>query len=72
MKLTPHEVLEEALASEVGCVVQTSDPRALRLSLTALRSKEIRYLPLTFIISPHNPANELWVVKKVDPYGLAI
>ena len=56
--------LYEALASDFGIVVETSDPERLRQKLYAVRKDNIDFEPLAFIISPTNPQAELWIVRK--------
>lgn len=56
--------LYEALSSEVGIRLQTSDPERLRQKLYALRKQDEDLKALSFVISPTNPTAELWIVKE--------
>lgn len=61
---TPTEVCFEAMASEDGVVVKTATPSKYRQQLYAAIRKNPDFAPLGVYISPTNPNNELWVVKK--------
>lgn len=56
--------LYAALASEHGIVLHTEDPEALKRKLYPLRKQDPRLEELSICTSPHNPATELWLVKK--------
>jgi hypothetical protein len=59
------EFLIEALASEFGIIVKSLDPIALRAKLYPLRKDDPEYHCLGFVISPTNPSEDLWIIKKV-------
>lgn len=60
--------LYDALAEERGLVILTDSPEALRQKLYALR---VKFAPtfddLSFVISPSNPDDQLWIMKKHQP-----
>lgn len=57
--------LYDALASERGIVVLTDSPERLRQKLYSLRSEHApTFTDLSFVISPTNPTDQLWIVKK--------
>lgn len=57
--------LYDALAKPLGLKVLTDDPERLRQRLYALRKENApTFDDLSFIISPTNPSDQLWIVKK--------
>lgn len=60
--------LYDALAEERGLVILTDSPEQLRQKLYTLRKQ---YAPtfddLSFVISPSNPDDQLWIMKKHQP-----
>lgn len=60
------EYLYEALASEAGKVIVTSDVEKLRQNLYKARREALdpELDQLALIPSPTNPTGELWIVKK--------
>ena len=60
------ELLVEALSSPLGIKVKTSDPLKLRQQLYVLRSGDPDCLCLSFVVSPSNPDDELWIVRRSD------
>lgn len=69
MNLNLIELLYEALHSEVGIIVQTSDVEKLRQKLYPLRKESEELQVLSFIVSPTNPNSELWIVKNGERKG---
>lgn len=65
-KLPVLELLYEALNSEFGIIVKTSDPVALKQKLYAARreSGDEALLSLTFATSRTSPDTEIWIVRK--------
>jgi hypothetical protein len=59
------EFLIDALASEFGIIVKSLDPIALRAKLYPLRKDDAEFMQLGFVISPTNPDEDLWIIKKV-------
>jgi len=60
-----HELvtlLFEALAAPVGRKVTSNNPGKLRQRLYVVRKLDPSFLPLSFVISPHDPENELWII----------
>lgn len=57
------ELLYAALHSTYGIIVSSRDPEKLRQKLYPLRKEDPSLLPLSFIISPLNPREDLWIVK---------
>lgn len=57
------ELLYAALHSTHGIIVSSRDPEKLRQKLYPLRKEDPSLLPLSFIISPLNPREDLWIVK---------
>lgn len=55
--------LYEALASDHGLRLHTSNPERLRAKLYTLRKQDEDFKTLSFVISPTNPGAELWIVK---------
>lgn len=60
---SPMEILYAAYRSELGILVQTSDPEKLRQKLYAERKKDPDLQCLSFRISPYNPEAELFILK---------
>lgn len=59
-------MLYEALSTELGVIIQCDDPQAAIRKLEALRkeSNDPDLSVLTFQLSPVNPGNEVWLVKR--------
>lgn len=59
-------LLYSALASQCGIVVYSDDPMKLRQRLYAVRRDlaDPDLLGLSFLESPTNPAEHLWIVKQ--------
>ena len=55
-------LLESALASEHGIVVDTDSVERLRAALYPIRARHEEYACLSFCPSPVNP-DQLWIVK---------
>ena len=64
MQPDPLEILYEAYRSELGIVVQTSDPEKLRQRFYAVRKADPDLACLSFRISPTSPESELFIIKK--------
>lgn len=62
--LTPTEILFEAMASEEGLRIRVEAPTKFRQQLYAAQRKNPLFSELSFHISPINPNNEIWIVKK--------
>ena len=62
-ELTLISLLYEALAADIGIVVETSDPDRLRQRLYAERKKSLEFDQLSFVISPMN-SKDLWILNK--------
>lgn len=62
-------LLYEALAADYGIVVVTNNPEQLRAKLYPLRKQDPDLEVLSFVISPANPAAELWIVKRGPDEG---
>lgn len=62
-ELTLISLLYEALAADIGIVVETSDPERLRQRLYAERKKSLEFDQLSFVISPMN-SKDLWILNK--------
>ena len=60
-------LLYEALASDFGIKVLTAEPLVLRARLYVERKKQPIFESLSFVLSPTDPDNELWIVKKSVP-----
>lgn len=58
----------DAMRSPFGVVVQTEDPERLRQRLYALRKDYPDLAILAFVISPTNPATDLWILR-TKPHG---
>lgn len=57
--------LYDALAAPIGLVILTDNPERLRQRLYSLRSENApTFDNLSFVISPTNPTDQLWIVKK--------
>jgi hypothetical protein len=67
------ELLYEALASEWGIAVETSDPDRLKQRLYAERRKaaDPALDALSLVTSPFNPGGELWIVNRSNDDGEA-
>jgi hypothetical protein len=62
--------LYDALAQPRGIVVKTSSPERLRQKLYDLRKTHAPvFEDLTFLVSPSNPDDQLWIIKKHQPRG---
>ena len=59
-----RDLLLQALASEHGIIIRTPDPLRLRQKLYPLKKEDACFICLSFVLSPTNPDNELWVVKR--------
>jgi hypothetical protein len=57
------ELLLQALGSEHGIVVRTPEPLRLRQKLYPLKKEDPSFICLSFVLSPTDPDNELWIVK---------
>ena len=58
------ELLYRAYNSELGIVVETTDPERLRQRLYAERKKDPDLACLSFNISPTHPQSQLLIVKR--------
>lgn len=58
------ELLAEALRSERGIAVTTSDASRLRQRLYKARKEDPAFANLSFNTSPNYPETELWIMKK--------
>lgn len=56
--------LYAALNAEYGVKITTSNPVQLRQKFYALKRDNPEFEELAFLISPTDPENELWVIKK--------
>jgi len=67
-KVPVLELLYEALRSELGIIVATSDPTALKQKLYAARREadDPQLDSLSFVTSRTNPDREIWIVRKPD------
>jgi hypothetical protein len=63
MSLELIEILYAAVHADLGVCVETDDPERLRQKLYPMRKENPDFLPLSFIISPLNPA-DLWIIKQ--------
>jgi hypothetical protein len=68
VNLDHAEFLYQALASEYGIVIQTSDVDRLRQKLYPLRKENSIFECLAFVISPFN-GKDLWIIKQGVPNG---
>jgi len=57
------ELLYEALAEEIGVIVETNSPDRLRQKLYAIR-KEDKALKVISLVTVPNKPTELWLIKK--------
>lgn len=57
------EFLFEALKSELGVVVQSSDPIRFRNKLYETKRQDDQFACLSFFVSPIKPETDLWIVK---------
>ena len=62
-ELSDLDMLYEALGSEVGIIVRSDNPQALRGRLYKLRRENSDLAPIAILTSPTDDA-ELWIVKK--------
>src|SRR5882672_11891132 len=51
-------LLLEAQQREIGIVVESDDPLALRMALYRERGKTAEFLELSFVLSPDNPKTD--------------
>jgi len=58
------EMLYAAYRSELGVIVDTTDPERLRQKLYAERKKDPDLKCLSFRISPTSPESQLFIIKK--------
>lgn len=58
------ELLYRAYNSPKGIAVTTTSPERLRQKLYAVRKADKDLSCLSFTLSPHDPAGELWIVRK--------
>lgn len=57
--------LYDALAQPKGLVILTDDPERLRQKLYEIRRANApTFDDISFVISPTNPSDQLWLVKK--------
>jgi hypothetical protein len=63
------ELLYEALNSEAGIIVETPAPLLLRAKLYPLIHSDPTLSCISLVISPTNPENHLWLVRKPDAQG---
>lgn len=56
-------LLLEAQQREIGIVVESDDPLALRMALYKERGKTAEFLEFSFVLSPDNPKTELWILR---------
>lgn len=60
------ELMFDALTNPLGVVVETNSPERLRQRLYKIRTDQApTFDNLAFVISPTEPDNQLWIVKKV-------
>ena len=59
-----EDLLLQALNSEHGIAVKTSEPERLRQKLYKVKKSDVIYIPLSFVLSPTSPKDELWIVKR--------
>jgi hypothetical protein len=65
LQLTPlNDLLFQALSSDYGIVVTTSDPIGLRAKLYPVRAKDAVFKCLALVLSPTSPKDELWIIKQ--------
>lgn len=58
------DYLYQALRSEIGIVVETSDPEKLRQKLYAERKKDPDLACISINISRTQPESQLWLIKR--------
>lgn len=63
------ELLYQALYSPLGIVVESESPERLRQKLYPLRKEREELSCLSFVISPTNPATDLWIIKQGNSNG---
>ena len=56
------DILSQAIASDYGLRVETSNIEGLRQKLYIIRAAHQEFSPLSFRVSPVNPS-ELWIIK---------
>jgi hypothetical protein len=56
------DILSQAIASDYGLRVETSNVEGLRQKLYIIRAAHEAFSPLSFRLSPVNPL-ELWIIK---------
>ncbi len=59
-------LLYEAFRAKFGIVVNSNNPEKLRQKLYPLKKSDPDLANLSFPLSPTNPAEQLWIVKKND------
>lgn len=65
-KLPVIELLYAALNSDLGVIVETSNPQLLRQKLYQVRGDDPALLVLSIVASRTNPENHLWIVRGPD------
>lgn len=65
-ELVLASLLYEALAAEVGLVIETTDAERLRQRLYSERKRFPEFARLAFVISPMN-GKDLWILNKGGP-----
>lgn len=63
------ELLYTALQSPLGIIVETNDPEICKAKLYALRKQDPDFACLSFLVSPTDPANSFWIIKKENSDG---
>ena len=66
-KTSLFDTLSAALLEDIGLVVSSDDPQALRTELYKMRKEFVQFLPLSIIISPLNPAAEVIILRQEMP-----
>jgi hypothetical protein len=66
MSIPLIELLYEALNTEIGIVIETSDPVALKQKLYKLRRENEEFTRLSFVTSRIRPDREVWIVKNPE------
>lgn len=67
-KLPLIELLYSALNSDLGIVVETTDPIKLKQKLYTLRSEDVEFKRLSFVTSRTHPQTQLWIVKRPESH----
>lgn len=57
------DLLYDAMSKDIGIIVASEEPLVLRQKLYALRRQDALFEPMSFVLSPTNPAGELWLLK---------